>query len=85
MAGLTVRNLPKETLRWLRARAAERGRSLNSELLDLIAVAQGDDLARSRSKNPFARTWLRARRLGVRTSSTSRRVVRADRDRDSRP
>jgi plasmid stability protein len=85
MPGLTVRNLSKETLRWLRARAAHRGRSLNSELLDLIAVARVDDLARERASSPFAHTWLLARKLGVRTVSTSRRSIRADRDRDPRP
>ncbi len=82
MPALTIRNLDDEELRWLRTRAAEHGRSLNAELLDLIAVARGDETARKMTRNPFARTSLRARERGVRTPPTSTAIVRNSRARD---
>lgn len=85
MAGLTIRGIPGEDLDWLRERAARHGRSLNAEMLELIAVARADDLAAEHAESPFARTWTLARKLGVRTSPEARRIVRADRDRDPRP
>jgi len=84
MAVLTLRNVDDETLRWLRARAAAHARSLNSELLDILSVARADELAEAAPANPFARTFRRARAIGVRTPSTSARIVREDRDRDER-
>jgi plasmid stability protein len=77
---LTIRNIPEAQLRWLRARAEERGRSLNAELLDVLAVARADELAARSPKNAFARSLLRARALGVRTKPTSARILRRDRD-----
>ena len=84
MAVLTVRNVDDATLDWLRARAAAHARSLNAELLDILAVTRTDELARSASGSPFARSFQRARALGVRTSSTSARILREDRARDHR-
>jgi len=85
MAVLTLRNVDEVTLDWLRARAAAHARSLNAELLDILAVARTDELAQGSSRNPFARSFQRARALGVRTPSTSARILREDRDRDHRP
>jgi plasmid stability protein len=84
MAVLTVRNVDDETLAWLRARAAAHARSLNAELLDILAVARADELAEGAPRNPFARSLRHARSIGVRTPSTSARIVREDRDRDPR-
>jgi plasmid stability protein len=82
MPSLTIRNIPDRQLVWLRTRADQRGRSLNAEVLDLLEVARADEIAARRSGNPFAKTLLRARSLGVRTTASSRRIVRRDRDRD---
>lgn len=84
MAVLTLRNVDDATLDWLRSRAAAHARSLNAELLDILAVTRTDELARGSSRNPFARSFERARTLGVRTPSTSARISREDRDRDHR-
>jgi len=84
MPSLTIRNITEDQLEWLRSKAKERGRSLNAEVLDLLAVARADELAASHPESPFARSLLRARALGVRTPSSSRRIVRSDRDRDDR-
>lgn len=81
MRALTIRNLEDDELRWLRLRAAKHGRSLNAELLDLISVARGDEIAAKMPSNPFAKTALRARRGGVRTLPTSTAIVRDDRTR----
>lgn len=81
MPSLTIRNIPEPQLKWLRARADQRGRSLNAEILELLAVARADELAARRPDNAFAQTLLRARSLGARTGS-SRRLVRRDRDRN---
>ncbi len=82
MAVLTLRNVDDATLDWLRVRAAAHARSLNTELLDILAVARTDELAGNAARNPFARSFRRARALGVRTPSTSARILREDRDRD---
>lgn len=79
MRGLTIRNIDEPTLRWLRRRAADRGRSLNSELLDLLAVVRGDELA-ARMRGPLAASARRARALGVRTPASGAAIVRASRD-----
>lgn len=81
MANLSLRNVDEDLLAWLRSRAATHGRSVNAELLDLIAVARSDEMA-AESTSPFAASARRARALGVRTPATSRGVVREDRDRD---
>ncbi len=81
MRALTIRNLEDDELRWLRMRAAEHGRSLNAELLDLIAVARGDEIAAKMPSSPFAKTAVRARKGGVRTPPTSTAMVRNGRNR----
>jgi plasmid stability protein len=80
VATLKLRDLDETTYAWLRSQAAAHGQSVNAELLDLIATARADHLA-AESASPFARCMRRARVLGVRTPATSRRIVRADRDR----
>jgi plasmid stability protein len=84
MPTLTIRSLTEEDLRWLRVRAATHGRSLNAEVLDLLRVARVDELADAHPDNAFAHSYRRARRLSVRTPSTSRATIRSDRDRDQR-
>ncbi len=84
MRTLTLRNVSDDTLHWLRGRAAAHSRSVNAEILDLIAVARADESAAQHPDNPFAESHRLARRRGVRTPSTSRRIIRADRDRDLR-
>ncbi|MGO8791358.1 MAG: FitA-like ribbon-helix-helix domain-containing protein [Terriglobia bacterium] len=37
MPNLTIRNIPRETYRRLRGRAETRGRSLNAEILSILA------------------------------------------------
>ena len=82
MPSITVRQVPEDQLQWLRMKAAEHGRSLNAELLDLLAVVRADELAAAESDSPVAKSYRRARTLGVRTPSTSAVTVRSDRDRD---
>ena len=77
MAGLTLR-LDEETHEWLRARADANGRSLNAELLDILAVARADELAATLT-HPAAQSHRLARSLGVRTPRSAR-VLRAQRD-----
>jgi len=84
MAVLTIRNVDDEMLGWLRERAAAHARSVNAELLDILAVARADELAAAAPRNPFARSLRRARAIGVRTPSSSAGIVREDRDRDQR-
>ena len=83
MRGLTIRNLDEDTLSWLRRRAAARGRSLNSELLDLIAVARGDEIA-AKKRGPLAASARLARALGVRTPATGVAILRDERARRGR-
>lgn len=80
VSSLTLRNLDEPMLHWLRAEAASHRRSLNSEVLDLLRIAQVDALAAAHRDNPFAQTLIKARKRGVRTSSTAREVVRRGRD-----
>lgn len=78
MSGLTIRNLDAATRDWLRARADAHGRSLNAELLDILAVARADELAATLD-HPAARSLRLARSLGVRTPPSAS-ALRAARD-----
>ena len=80
MRALTIRNLDETTLRWLRRRADQRGQSLNAELLDLLSVARGDELAAT-MRGPAAASARRARALGVRTRASGMSILREARDR----
>ncbi len=82
MPSITIRKLPEEQLQWLRMRAAEHNRSVNAELLDLLAVLRADELAALETNSPFAKSYRRAKSIGVRTPSSSTATVRSDRDRD---
>lgn len=75
---MTIRNLDEETHEWLRARADAHGRSLNAELLDILAVARADELAATLT-HPAAESHRLARSLGVRTPRSGQ-VLRAQRD-----
>ncbi len=79
MAGLTIRNLDDRVLAWLRERAAARGTSLNTELIEILSVARGDELAR-RTRGPAAASARLARALGVRTRRSAA-LLRHDRNR----
>jgi plasmid stability protein len=66
MAAVTIRDVDDALLDWLRAQASAHRRSLNAELLEILSVAQGDQVAASRS-GPVAASARKARALGVRT------------------
>lgn len=46
MPNLTIRNIPRETYRRLRGRAETRGRSLNAEILNILAEEDSWELRR---------------------------------------
>jgi plasmid stability protein len=82
MAGLTIRNLDADLLAWLRERASANQRSLNAELLDVLSVARGDEIAATLT-HPAAASARKARALGVRTPRSAQ-LLRAERDRRGR-
>lgn len=74
---LQIRNVPEDTRNILKARAAQRGESLNSYLLDLID--------RDASQPTAAEVLERARRRTERIYESSAEAVAAERDaRDER-
>lgn len=75
LSNLTVRGLDANTKRWLRARAAEHSTSLNRELLDILRTAMADELA-AKSASPLAAVYLKAKALGVRTTSSTAEIRR---------
>jgi len=46
MPNLMVRNIPRETYKRMRARAKNLGRSLNAEILDILAEKDGWEIRR---------------------------------------
>ena len=73
MAGLIqIRNVPEETRRALKSRAAAQGRSLNDYLLELL-VENG-------SRPTVAEVLERAARHSEKLSGSSAALIRADRD-----
>ena len=46
MPNVMVRNIPRETYKRLRARAKNLGRSLNAEILDILAEKDGWEIRR---------------------------------------
>lgn len=53
MAAITVRNLPEEAVAKLRVRAANRGRSMEAEVRELlVAVADGARIIRNLGRPP---------------------------------
>lgn len=69
---LSVKNVPKDLARRLRARAARNHRSLQGELLAILGAA-----ADSTSAHDLVTL---ARRLGLSSGSESAAMVREDRD-----
>jgi antitoxin FitA len=76
---LSIKNVPDEIVERLRQRAARRHRSLQSELLAIIEEAVRPGLELSPTE-----LIAEVRGLGLRTSSDSAAIVRADRDRTLR-
>ena len=72
---LQIRDVPEETRRALKARAAARGQSLNAYLLALVA----EDVARPTVAEVLERAASRAERATV-SSSKVIHVARAERD-----
>lgn len=76
MTGLIqIRNVPDDTRRVLKARAASQGRSLNDYLLELL-VERG-------SQPTVAEVLERAGRRTEKMAGSSVDIIRADRDRHS--
>ena len=50
MPNLTIRNIPRETYRRLRGRAETRGRSLNAEILSILADEDSWEIRRRRNE-----------------------------------
>lgn len=74
---LQIRNVPAETRRALKARAAERGESLNSYLLDLVQ--------REVARPSVAEVLDRAARRAERATVSALDVITAERaERDAR-
>jgi len=78
MAGITIRSVDDEILAWLRERATRRGTSMNTELLEILSVAHGDETA-SGARGPAAASARKARALGVRTRRSAN-LLRRDRE-----
>ena len=72
---MQIRDVPEETRRALKARAAARGQSLNAYLLDLVA----EDVARPTVAEVLERAASRAERATV-SASTIIDVARTERD-----
>ena len=73
MAGLVqIRNVPDETRRALKARAASRGMSLNDLLLEL--------LTEEASRPTVAEVLARSRALSEMSSVSAVDIIRADRE-----
>lgn len=75
-ATLTIRNIPRPVLERLKARAAERHRSLQGELLEILEVASletGPRLTAAGLRN-------RVRAMGLESAADSTAMIRADRD-----
>lgn len=82
MPGVTIRNLDDELLEWLRERATVHHRSLSAEVIDILSVSRGDEIAAAMA-GPLAATVRKAKRLGVRTRCSAD-LLRADRERHAR-
>mgnify|MGYP001493878754 CR=1 FL=1 len=76
---LSIKNVPEETARRLRERAAGNHRSLQGELLHIIETA-----VRSGERLSLADIAGQGERLGLSTPAESVQIVRQDRDRDDR-
>ena len=64
MSTITVRNLPSDTVAKLRVRAAQRGRSMESDVREtLVALADGARLVPSTARAPVADRVAEVRRM----------------------
>lgn len=74
MAGLVqIRNVPEDTRRLLKSRAASEGRSLNDYLLEL--------LVEKASRPTVAEVLERAAKRAEKSTKSSVDIIRSDRDR----
>lgn len=76
---LSIKNAPDDVVQRLRARAARNHRSLQGELMAIIA-----DAAEPQKYLTPLELLAHIRTLGVSSASDSADIIRADRDRDDR-
>jgi plasmid stability protein len=81
LAQLTVRNVDDRVVRALKQRAASQGRSAEAEHRDILRRVLLDD---GKSKDSFAKRAARLRKR-LRSDVDSAELIRADRDRDTKP
>ncbi len=72
---LSIKNTPDEIVKRLRERASRNHRSLQGELLAIL-----EETVRSEKRLSPDEVFVEVRRLGLRTSSESSAMIRADRD-----
>lgn len=72
---LSIKNVPEDLARKLRARAARHRRSLQGELLNIL-----EESVASTERLGVDEVVRMVRKLGVRTKSESAAMIRADRD-----
>jgi len=82
MPNLTIRNIPRETYRRLQGRAGRRGRSLNAEVLNMLADEDQWEIRR----REIAKVLPKLRRLRAQVAREfpnapdSLAIIREDRD-----
>lgn len=81
MSNLMLRQIDSVTMSWLRTRAQQHRRSMNTELLTILRTVRTDELALAHADNAFAKSYLKAKALGIGTESSATEIVRADRRR----
>jgi plasmid stability protein len=79
MPTVSVKNVPEEVVRRLKAQAQENHRSLQGEVLSILEAA-----TRRAPGMTAAAALAEARRHGLRGEPRSVDIIRADRDRDDR-
>lgn len=72
---LSIKNVPEDLARKLRARAARHRRSLQGELMNIL-----EESVASTERLGVDEVVRLVRKLGVRTKSESAAMIRADRD-----
>jgi plasmid stability protein len=72
---LSVKNAPEHMLKKLRARAARHHRSLQGELMAILEAAAAEEPRPLTARDVLAQV----RAAGISTSSTSARIIRANR------
>lgn len=79
MPDLSVKNVPLEELKRLRARAKRNHRSLQGELRVIISEAAARAAA-ERAETTFDEVVAKIKKIPLRTPSDSVRMIREDRD-----